>query len=137
MTHVDMSDLKRFAAKLKVEAPELVKDFQQGLAAAGEIVAAKARSNASFSSRIPASIKVRRRGSRVKIQAGSSLAPHAAPLENHGRPGTFRHPVFGDREVWVSQPARPFLTPAAEDSVEAVEAAVLSLVDVTVARIVS
>jgi len=37
---------------------------------------------------------------------------HLGPL---GPPrGQFRHPVFGNKEVWVDQDMHPFLTPAAE-----------------------
>ncbi len=135
MTDIDTSELKRFAADCKAAVPGLEKEFYASLAAAGEIVAARARSKAP-SSRIAGTIHTRRRGVRVRIEAGGDAAPHAAPLENHGVPGSFRHPVFGNYDNWVSQPARPFLTPAAEESVGEVEAAVLRAVDITTARLV-
>lgn len=141
---VDMSQVKAFGRRLEVEAPQLTAGFQAGLMEAAEITAAKARRNAaSFprkgpgTTRIADSVRVRRRGFRVRVQAGAAGAPEAAPIEHHGRSGSFRHPLFGDREHWYSQPAHPFLTPAAEESLPEVEAAVLGLIDVTLARMVT
>ncbi len=123
---VDMSELKEFAARLKRADPQLSKDFLKAESAAGEIVASAARSRASFSRKIPGSIRTRRRGTRVRVEAGGASAPNAAPIENHGIPGVFRHPVFGNYDNWVSQAAHPFLTPAAEENIDAFEAAVLA-----------
>lgn len=127
--HVDLSELKDFAKVLRKVAPEVAKDLNRGVAAGGEIIAAEARHNAGFSSRIPGSIVTTRRGLRVKIQAGGDSAGDAAVLEHGGIPGTFRHPVFGDREVWVSQPAHPFLTPALESKSEEAFGVVVAAVD--------
>lgn len=134
---VDTRELAQFAKVCKAVVPGLEKDFQKSLTAAGEIVARAARQNAAFSSRIPASVKTRRRGTRIRVQAGGDKAPHAAPLEHGGVPGSFRHPVYGNFDNWVSQSAHPFLAPAAEDHIEEMVAAVLVAVDVTVARLVS
>lgn len=141
--HVDTSQLRAFAARCARESVELEKEFLAGLSAAGEIVAARARRNANAfpgknrTTRIADSVRVRHRGTRVRIQAGGDAAPEAAAIENHGNTGSFRHPFFGDRETWYTQPAHPFLTPAAEESVGEVEQAILVLVDVTAARLVS
>lgn len=109
---IDTSSFAKFAKDLKRVDEKLAKDLNRNLRAAGELVAAKARANASWSSRIPQSIKVRRSSNAIKVLSLRAQAPEARPLEHGGQPGTFRHPVFGDREVWVSQPARPFLHPA-------------------------
>ncbi len=129
VARIDTSELKRFAVQLRKSAPELSKEFNAGLRAGGELVAQQAKSNASFSSRIPGSIKVRRAGVKVTVSAGGASAPEAAPLEHGGQPGTFRHPVFGNREVWVNQPARPFLMPAVEAEAENVAVLVLNACD--------
>src|SRR5689334_4353561 len=119
---VDFSDLKRFAADCKRADPLLAKDFLASLAVAAEPVAAKARRNANAfpgqnrTTRIADSVKVRHRGTRVSVQAGGNGAPEAAPIENHGQSGSFRHPT--PTGAWVSQPAHPFLTPAAEESMD-------------------
>lgn len=131
MIRVDTSQLKTFATALRKTAPDLFKEFGAGLRAGGLIIAEDAKQRANFSTRIPPSIKVRRSGVSVKIIAGGDTAPEAAPLENQGQSGTFRHPVFGNFDVWVNQQARPFLAPAVEANEEAVVVQVLATVDGT------
>lgn len=76
------------------------------------------RSNASWSTRIPRATRISTRFSRrnpgVTIRTSARSAPHARPYENLGRPGTFRHMVFGHRDRWVTEPARPFFFPAVQ-----------------------
>jgi hypothetical protein len=111
----DTRGLSRLARNLRQASPETWKACRVALRVAVQPVAADAQSRASYSTRIPQTVKVRvTGGGNVKIVAGGVNAPDAAPLENKGQPGTFRHPVFGNREVWVDQPARPFLGPAVE-----------------------
>ncbi len=128
---IDTSQLASLAKDLRKAAPAVSKSFNAGLKAAGDIVAEEARNRASFSSRIPGSIKVRRAGVKVKVVAGGPGAEDAAPYEHGGKPGTFRHPVFGQQNVWVDQQARPYLGPAAEAKENEVLQAVLDAVDVT------
>ncbi|MGH3097896.1 MAG: HK97 gp10 family phage protein [Streptosporangiales bacterium] len=98
--------------------PELRRLLRPKLRAAAQPIVARARRKASWSTRIPSAIKVQTsfsgRHPGVFIRVDATKAPHARPFENLGKPGTFRHPVFGDREVWVNQKARPFLFPAVE-----------------------
>lgn len=143
--HVDLSNLRKFGETVERVAPELTPDFLLALEAGGELVAAEARRNARAfprkgggTSRIEDSIRVRKTGrtrTTVKVQAGGSDAPEAAPLEHHGLGGTFRHPT--PQGEWVSQPARPFLTPAVDAKIEEVVALTEGAVDITIARIVS
>jgi hypothetical protein len=90
----------------------LGKEFKK---AAGP-VAAQARSNASWSTRIPNAITVGVSSSRrypgAQIKVSKDKAPHARLYEWPGHGGSFRHPVYGNREVWVSQQGRPFIRPA-------------------------
>jgi hypothetical protein len=87
-----------------------------GLRRSGEAVRSSAAQNASWSSRIPASlgVKVRFAGRTqgVAIVADAVAAPHARPYEGVTGSGEFRHPVFGHETVWVAQGTRPFLRPA-------------------------
>lgn len=117
---IDTKEMKELAVALKAVSAESVKAFYDSLKVGGEIVAAQARQNANAfpreyggTTRIADSIVVKRRAGRVRVQAGGTSAPEAAPLEAGGLGGTFRHPVFGDRENWVSQKAHPYLVPAA------------------------
>lgn len=112
---IDMSSFRKFASDLRKAEPLLLKELNTRMKLAGEIVASDARSRAGFSTRIPGSIKVGVSAARgVRVYARQAQAPDARPLEHGGIPGVFRHPVFGNRQNWVDQPAHPFLHPALE-----------------------
>jgi hypothetical protein len=87
---------------------------------AGRPVLARMKSNADWSTRIPAAISVRALTTAlgVEFRVSSTRAPHARPLENDGQTGTFRRPVYGHRGRWVSQEARPFFYRAVEESAD-------------------
>ena len=87
----------------------------------GNDAAAEARSSAGrWSTRIPAAIRTRALvddgRSRVGVELRvSKSVPHARAYEGisqQGSAGHFRHPVYGNRGAWVSQPTRPYLWPA-------------------------
>ena len=110
---IDTSSFTKFARDLKEADPELRTWLRLELKAAGEIVAADARVRSSFSKKIPGALKVSAAGNVVRVYAMAKKAPDAKPLEHGGREGTFRHPVFGHKELpWADQEARPFLVPA-------------------------
>lgn len=101
--------------------PKVRRNLNKNFKNAAESVAEEARSNASWSTRIPAAIKVRASRSRrfpgAEIYVRHADAPHARPYE-HGsgrRRDSFRHPVYqreGRPNVWVEQATRPFVRPA-------------------------
>lgn len=108
-------------------------ELRPKLKKAGEIIAADARARAHWSKRIPGAISVSTRftgkapGVIISVNAGK--APHARPIEGLlSRSGFFRHPLFGDRDRWYSQPTRPFLVPAAEANREKVVEEIASAV---------
>lgn len=119
MLKADARDLKNLGKALRASRPDIYKATQKGLRQVGQKVAARARQNASWSKRIPQTVTVRSAGlNAVIVSAGGKNAPHAKPIEHAGAEGTFRHPVFGNRAVWVDQKARPFLHPAAIDRLQ-------------------
>jgi HK97 gp10 family phage protein len=128
---VDATGLRALAADLRTVSPELYTAFRARTKAAGMLVAAEAKRRSSWSTRIPGSIKVSitNLGTGIKVTANGAKAPDAAPYENKGQSGNFRHPVFGNTDVWVSQKARPFLAPAAEAKAEEVTEAFAEAVD--------
>lgn len=137
MFSADASSLRTLGAQLRKAQPAMYRAAKTSLRAVGEKVAVRARANASWSTRIPATVKVRSAGlTSVIVSAGGPAAPEAKPLEHAGASGTFRHPVFGNRNVWVDQQARPFLHPAAmedlQGSAEAVSAALTVQVEKTI-----
>jgi hypothetical protein len=130
----DASQLRNLAKQLRTADARLYRAAQRSIRAVGDEVAERARRNAEWSTRIPPTVTTRASGvTSVIVRAGGAQAPEAKPLEHAGAEGTFRHPVFGNRQVWVDQPARPFLHPAAlehlQEDAEAVAAALSAEVE--------
>jgi len=67
-----------------------------------------------------------------KMSEGQQSLP--AAMEGEGRP--WRHPVFGDDEVWVRQASHPFVAPAILPTVLAAERGINAAVDATVIQLV-
>lgn len=114
---------------------EVHRRLRPRLRRAGEITLAKARANASWSSRIPASMSLTvsfsKRAPGVTIVASLDQAPHARAFEGIVSE-TFRHPVFevsGRDTPWVVQAARPYLRPAAQATGGAVVDEAIAAVD--------
>lgn len=119
----DVAGMRRLAKALKLAPKDVQREFRTNWRKAAKLVADDAKSRASYSTRIPATIKIRGTGVNIKIVAGGSAAPNAAPLEMGNRgSSTNRHPVFApigsnayqNPKRWVNQPTRPFLAPALE-----------------------
>ena len=136
---IDTGDLRKLYTDLKGLPGNLRVELRRGIKAAAQPIADRVKANAGWSTRIPGAVQVKpsfsAKGTGVSIVVNPGRAPEGAPLENKGRSGTFRHPVYGNRDVWVSQPARPFFysTAASSSSVSAAEKAILNVAD-TVAR---
>lgn len=114
---VGVQSLNQLSRDLRAAADkELRKGLRFALKRAAEHVRVRAASNFSWSTRIPATLKVTASDRSAKVKAGGKNAPHAAAFEHHGQEGMFRHPVFarGDRAgwTWVNQSSRPGLVPA-------------------------
>lgn len=118
------SEIQKLVADLGRVPIELRRELRPAIRAAAQPVLQEARSRASWSSRIPAATRIQQRlsGKRagVSIVVSAARAPHGRPYEHGGAPGNFRHPVYGNRNAWVTQRARPFLWPAAVAKREAV-----------------
>jgi hypothetical protein len=138
---IDAQELGKLARDLKEleGGKKLQAALRRNLKAAAEPAAAQVRSNASWSSRIPGAVGVKARFTSrspgVSIFVSRTKAPHARPIENDGKSGTFQHPVFartkrgGRRYVTATQPARPFFFNQTERHMPKIEAAVLDAMD--------
>lgn len=93
----------------------LSRELRPALLRAAEPILRDAKGRASWSERIPAAIKLKLSLSQsrpgVRLVTDAAAAPHARPLEDANGAG-LRHPVFGNRDVWVQQRTRPFFFPA-------------------------
>lgn len=113
---VEIAGLSDFRRRLRGFAPEVDKMLQRRFKTILSEIIDDARGKASWSTRIPRTIRssVTRRG--FAIRAGGGTAPHARSYElgSKGSTSMLRHPVFGNRDVWVEQPVRPFLFPSVD-----------------------
>ena len=116
---VEHYPITRLARELGMVPLELRRELRPQLRAAAVHIVDDMKDRASFSTRIPNAIRMSvsfsaKRGG-ITIRVNSKKAPHARVLErgNDGsRTASFRHPVFGDTDTWVSQPTHPFFFPA-------------------------
>lgn len=105
----------RFMADLALLSPEIRKETRAELRKIMEDVGDTARSKASWSSRIPGAIKASVGTKNLGLTVRAADAPHAKAYEglaSGGSRSSFRHPVYGNRNVWVTQSTRPFAMPA-------------------------
>lgn len=116
--HVDPTQIRAFADQLRGAPKELQATLRRAITEAATELLADIKANSSWSSRIPGATKMRvgfgERNAGVLVYVDSRQAPHARPFEGAQRrgDGTFRHPVFGNPDNWVSQPTRPYFMPA-------------------------
>lgn len=116
--YVDTKAYNAQAKKFRATYPEAYKAAQVALRGLAKQTLTQASSNASYSSRIPASGKVTVRGLNAKVIFGGDAASDASPIENKGK-GLVRHPVFGNFDVWTAKNSHPaFLAPAFDESKE-------------------
>lgn len=135
MVAVDARGLQKLSRDLKkIGEKDLNKQLRAGLKKSGEIVAESARQKSSWSTRIPASVKVVVTQKGVAVRAGGESAPHAGTFEGKNNGTPMRHPVFarGDSAnwTWVAQTPRPFLKPALESNIEKVADAMVGELEV-------
>lgn len=103
---IDARSIARASREVRRAAPEAWKALRARLLVIGNAVAEDVRADASYSTRIPGSVKVRvTAGGNVKVVMGGDAAPNAVPIENGGR-GFVRHPVYG-HDVWTAKNSRP------------------------------
>ncbi|GAA0347873.1 HK97 gp10 family phage protein [Actinoallomurus spadix] len=119
---VDRSQLQALIRDLGQVPPAIRKELRPVVKQAAQPTLARMKSNASWSTRIPGAITMRAAnttiGVRFRVNAGR--APHARPYENDGNQGTFRAPLWGDREHWYPHQARPFFYRAVEATADQV-----------------
>jgi len=118
---VDRAQLQILIRDLGAIPPAVHRTLRPVVLDAGRPVLAQMRSNASWSSRIPAAISMRASGKAAGVQfrVSAAQAPHARPYEGlSGSP--FRAPLWGDREWWYPHDARPFFYRAVEEGADEV-----------------
>jgi hypothetical protein len=142
---LDQAELRKLVADLKAleGGKKQVTALRKNLQAAAAPMKRQVQANASWSSRIPGAVGVLVRFTAKKVGVSVFIsrkkAPHARPIENGGKQGVFRHPVFGQTKrrgryyVTAEQPARPFFFNEMARHMPEVERACLDAID-TAAR---
>lgn len=117
---IDLSQITQLAKDLHKMPPATVKQLRKTFVDAGQPMLADARSRAGWSTRIPGAISVSTTATEtrlsVQLRVSAKQAPHGRPYEGLGQGGKFRHPVFGNRDRWVTQATRPYALPAVKDA---------------------
>lgn len=130
---IDTRALSQLARDMKDADRELRRSLQRRMRAALEPAKQAVRAETAWSSRIPAAVTGRVsyavKGATARVVVDAKKAPEARPLNNAGKSGTFRHPVYGNRDVWVAQAARPFIPAALERSAPAVAREIAKIYD--------
>lgn len=121
--------LARASKDLRAMSQEVRKELRPKIREAAEPIVSQARTNASWSSRIPRAIRLSSTRRGVDIRVNQAKAPHARPYEGITGTSKFRHPVMGNRDRWVDQATRPFLEPAVAKHRGKVRAALIRLVE--------
>ena len=116
--HIDTADFRAFSDSCLRAIPALSRNTDKRLLIAGEAIAADARSRCDSTTTTISFAPVGHGTVAILAQGG----PITGLLEDGnkgsgGAGGTFRHPVFGNPEVWVNQPMHPYLRPAVEANV--------------------
>lgn len=115
------AELSKLARDLHRMGPATRRELRETFDRLGAPVLADARRRAGWSTRIPGAMSIRpivdtgRGRVGIALRVDTEQAPHARSYEalsNQGSSGYFRHPVFGNLDVWRSQVTRPFAVPA-------------------------
>lgn len=108
------ADLHKMYTDLKAAPGAMQVELRKGMKVAAQPMVNRVKAGSSFSSRIPGAVSAKvsfsAKSASVSVQVDSKKAPEARPLENGGKGGTFRHPVYGS-DTWVAQKAQPFFFP--------------------------
>ena len=122
IVQVNTNALAKFGKSLrKIAKQDAGIKFRKGLKDEAAIMAIGVKARASrFSTTIPGSIRSGATATNGYVRAGGAKARQAAAINNKGKEGEFRHPVFGRKdEPWVQQAAHPFMEPTENEKDEA------------------
>lgn len=123
-------EIAKLARDLRALGGEVSRGVNKQYKSAVGVVAADARRRASWSSTIPAALKVKTASSKVHPGADIVVSglPHPRLYEGLSKGGrkAFRHKTFGRGGAtgWVSQRTRPYIRPAVAAGRETLKTAV-------------
>ncbi len=130
-----VEELDKLIADYRNMPLDMRRQLRKDITKVGKPVLKQIKSNAAWSTRIPRAtrmaVKYGSKTSGVTIRTSGRRAPHAAPYENEGEEGIFRHPRWGHKGPgdWIPQQARPFFYRAGFEAYPQIEAALREVVD--------
>lgn len=130
ITDKPSAEIAKLARDLRALGGQVSRNVNKQYKSAVGVVAADARSRASWSTRIPAAMRVRTASSKVHPGADIVVSgvPHHRLYEGLTKGGgkAFRHKTYGRGGAtgWVSQRTRPYIRPAVAAGREALKTAV-------------
>lgn len=126
-------EIRWFAQQLGKMPKDIRQDLRPKLKTIGQAALASVRARAAWSTRIPSatrlSIGLSKSNPGIAISVNKKRAPHARPYENNDSDGTFRAPLFGNRDRWFAHAARPFLVRGARPHFERVDEDIKTVID--------
>lgn len=135
---VTNADLRQMYLDLKAVEGNLQVDLRRAINACTAPIVQGIQQEAGWSTRIPGAVHGKvsfgAKSAGVAVTVNARIAPEAAPLENKGKPGLFRHPVFGNRDTWVNQSARPFFYAGAARAQKTIDAQMRQILDDVAAK---
>lgn len=119
----EFSGVSELAKTFGIIPAELKVALKPKVLEAAHVVGVEAQANAGFSSWIPSAVSVSASfsgtGGGAVVRVAERAYPHQGEVrtfEGNGvSPSPFRHPVYGNRNAWVTATTHPFLGPAARD----------------------
>jgi hypothetical protein len=124
LKQVDANLVKELRRGVKEAAQPIFTEVKAAATRASKAVGKSITLETSFSGKTAgAAIKAK----RSKMPAGKQDLP--ALLERGNGSGGIRHPVFGNRAVWVTQPLRKFISPYAPKHLPAVQTRIIKCLD--------
>lgn len=113
------TELRAFIRSFEGKFPQdLRKELRPLLRKRGQAALTRAKTNASWSRRIPASLRLSvtfsKRSAGMTLQSNRNRAPHGRAYAGLGRDKTFRAPTGNPPEPWVQHRTRPWFFDAAD-----------------------
>lgn len=123
-TYVDTSDFQRLAAQAARFSPELAKQMRNELRAAARLATRAVQREikawpthgvkhtglrSKVAAGVTSTVQASTRDYKLYIrQTGRALDAKQQRLPRHIDKGAWRHPVYGNRKVWVAQRGHPY-----------------------------
>lgn len=117
---VNRAELKKLIVDLSAIPDDMRGELDRDIRDGAEVILDEMHRRASWSTRIPGATTMRASGSGADISTATATAPHA-PLYEGLAGDPFRHPVYGNRNAWVDQAARPFFYGSVDDKAAEVD----------------